>query len=129
MPPDGALPEPLILSSEVLDEGGVYLLDSGADLLLYLDQSVNEQVVQVTSFCSWRVPSTEACFVAWITELACACLPLLQQRPPWHKLKQLLSLTETALHCVLAGSVWHAQHVHIASDTSTLATHTTGQPE
>lgn len=47
MPADGALPEPLILSSEMLDEGGVYLLDSGADLLLYVDQSVNDQIVQV----------------------------------------------------------------------------------
>lgn len=46
MPPDGALPEPLILSSEMLDEGGVYLLDNGADLLLYVDQSANDQFVQ-----------------------------------------------------------------------------------
>lgn len=49
MPPAGALPEPLILSSEMLDEGGVYLLDSGADLLLYVDQSAEDRVVQVRS--------------------------------------------------------------------------------
>lgn len=47
MPAGGALPEPLILSSEMLDEGGMYLLDSGADLLLYVDQAVDDHVVQV----------------------------------------------------------------------------------
>lgn len=47
MPPNGQLPESLVLSSEVFDSGGVYLLDSGADLLLYVDQEAPEQIVQV----------------------------------------------------------------------------------
>ena len=47
MPPNGQLPESLVLSSEVIDSGGVYLLDSGADLLLYVDQEAPEQIVQV----------------------------------------------------------------------------------
>jgi hypothetical protein len=47
MPPNGFLPESLVLSSEVLDSGGVYLLDSGADLLLYVTQEAPEQIVQV----------------------------------------------------------------------------------
>jgi len=51
MPPNGQLPESLVLSSEVFDSGGVYLLDSGADLLLYVDQEAPEQIVQVRGQC------------------------------------------------------------------------------
>jgi hypothetical protein len=47
MPPNGAVPEPLILSSEVLEIGGVYLLDNGSDLLLYVDQELSEALTQV----------------------------------------------------------------------------------
>jgi hypothetical protein len=47
MPPNGAVPEPLILSSEVLEIGGVYLLDNGSDLLLYVDQELSEPLTQV----------------------------------------------------------------------------------
>jgi hypothetical protein len=47
MPTNGHLPESLVLSSEVIDSGGVYLLDSGADLLLYVDQEAPDQIVQV----------------------------------------------------------------------------------
>jgi hypothetical protein len=47
MPPNGFLPDALVLSSEVIDSGGVYLLDSGADLLLYVDQEAPERIVQV----------------------------------------------------------------------------------
>lgn len=47
MPPNGFLPDALVLSSEVVDSGGVYLLDSGADLLLYVDQEAPERIVQV----------------------------------------------------------------------------------
>lgn len=49
MPPDGAVPEPLILSSEMLDSGGIYLLDNGADLLLYVDQEADDKVVEVSA--------------------------------------------------------------------------------
>jgi hypothetical protein len=55
MPPDGAVPEPLILSSEVLEIGGVYLLDNGSDLLLYVDQELSEPLTQVNSSGSWAV--------------------------------------------------------------------------
>jgi hypothetical protein len=47
MPANGHLPDSLVLSSEVIDSGGVYLLDSGADLLLYVDQEAPDQIVQV----------------------------------------------------------------------------------
>lgn len=47
MPPNGQLPDSQVLSSEVIDGGGVYLLDSGADLLLYADQDAPDQIVQV----------------------------------------------------------------------------------
>lgn len=47
MPPNSHLPDSLVLSSEVIDSGGVYLLDSGADLLLYVDQEAPDQIVQV----------------------------------------------------------------------------------
>eukprot|EP00775_Hariotina_reticulata_P004086 gene4086-4333_t len=46
MPPNGMLPESLVLSSEVLDSGGLYLLDNGADLLLYVDQEADQGLVQ-----------------------------------------------------------------------------------
>lgn len=46
MPPNGFLPDALVLSSEVIDSGGVYLLDSGADLLLYVEQEAPERIVQ-----------------------------------------------------------------------------------
>jgi hypothetical protein len=53
MPPNGHLPDSLVLSSEVIDSGGVYLLDSGADLLLYVDQEAPDQVVQVHRVLGW----------------------------------------------------------------------------
>jgi hypothetical protein len=36
-----------VLSSEVLDSGGVYLMDNGADLLVYVDHEAPDQIVQV----------------------------------------------------------------------------------
>ena len=47
MPPNGAVPEPIVLSSEMLELGGVYLLDNGSDLLLYVDQDLGEGLCQV----------------------------------------------------------------------------------
>lgn len=46
MPPNGAVPEPIVLSSEMLELGGVYLLDNGSDLLLYVDQDLGEGLCQ-----------------------------------------------------------------------------------
>ncbi|KAI8470003.1 MAG: Sec23/Sec24 trunk domain-containing protein [Monoraphidium minutum] len=44
--PDGGLPDPMALSSEGLEAGGVYVLENGADLLLYVDRDAAPQLVQ-----------------------------------------------------------------------------------
>lgn len=46
LPQGGALPVPLALSAEVLDSGGLYLLDSGMELLLYVDHEAPDVLVQ-----------------------------------------------------------------------------------
>ncbi|KIY91240.1 hypothetical protein MNEG_16724 [Monoraphidium neglectum] len=45
--PDGGLPDPLALSSEGLEAGGVYVLENGVDLLLYVDRDAAPGLVQV----------------------------------------------------------------------------------
>jgi hypothetical protein len=73
MPPNGAVPEPLILSSEVLEIGGVYLLDNGSDLLLYVDQDLSEPLTQVRgrSFgVTWLVNAAVHCMALEFTECA-----------------------------------------------------------
>jgi len=46
LPPEPLLPEPLVLSSEMLEPGGVYLLDNGSDIIVYFDPEVVPQLVQ-----------------------------------------------------------------------------------
>ena len=43
----GALPGGLVVSSESLEQGGVYLLENGRDALLYLTQDVAPALLQV----------------------------------------------------------------------------------
>lgn len=47
LPPAPLLPEPLALSSESLEEGGVFLVDSGRDLLVFVDGDAPPQLLQV----------------------------------------------------------------------------------
>eukprot|EP00879_Flechtneria_rotunda_P003737 GHRR01003975.1.p1 GENE.GHRR01003975.1~~GHRR01003975.1.p1 ORF type:complete len:914 (+),score=321.96 GHRR01003975.1:246-2744(+) len=76
MPPAGHLPEQLVLSSEVLDQGGVYLLDNGADLLIYMDQEANDKLVQDV----FGMPNMEALL------RAPQPLPVIQQDNPASRL-------------------------------------------
>jgi hypothetical protein len=56
------LPESLVLSSEVLDSGGLYLLDNGADLLLYVDQEADQALVQVgLEYDAWMHSAGKIC--------------------------------------------------------------------
>lgn len=45
LPPGGALPEPMPLSSEGLERGGVYLFENGAEALLYVDRDAAPSLV------------------------------------------------------------------------------------
>lgn len=46
LPPAG-LPDPLPLSSEMLETGGVYVLENGVDLLVYVDREAAPGLVKV----------------------------------------------------------------------------------
>lgn len=47
LPPDGGLPDPMALSSEGLESGGVYVLEDGRDAYVYLDRDAAPGLVQV----------------------------------------------------------------------------------
>ena len=40
------MPEGLVLSSEVLEAGGVHLLENGSDAVLHLDKAVDKEVLE-----------------------------------------------------------------------------------
>ncbi len=45
--PESGLPQQLQLSSEVLETGGVYVMENGADTLLYFDREAPDALVKV----------------------------------------------------------------------------------
>jgi hypothetical protein len=79
MPGNGGLPDALVLSSEVIDSGGLYLLDSGSDLLLYVDQEAPEQAVQVGRAVARFGGGGALLLAGWQADGGaggrCACLP------------------------------------------------------
>jgi len=67
LPGSGGLPDPLALSSEGLEAGGVYVLENGGELLVYLDRDAAPGLVQVGWVCLVWCGGVviRACWVAW----------------------------------------------------------------
>ena len=75
--PDGGLPEPLALSSEGLEAGGVYVLENGGEMLVYVDRDAAPQLVQVGVRWCVRVRVCGGCVCACVRVFAvclCVCL-------------------------------------------------------
>jgi hypothetical protein len=65
LPPQG-IPQQLVLSSEVLDIGGVHLIENGTDLLLHFDRDAPDALTQVRAGLprppAWRSGRLRVCW-------------------------------------------------------------------